>query len=159
MMELVREWLLRMVGAALLTAAVSALTPKGAVRRVALLCCAVILLLAVLCPLTGESLPALPQFSSLGKAVERQKEEYQQSNLRAWESLIEEELISYIEAKAAELHCPCAVALRLGTDEEGLPFPEEVTLTAEEENDALTQLLMEELGLARERIRWRIEEA
>lgn len=159
MMDFVREWLLRMVGAALLTAAVSALTPKGAVRRVALLCCAVILLLAVLCPLTGEALPALPPASLLGEAVERQREEYQQSNLRAWESLIEEELISYIEAKAAELHCSCSVTLRLGTDEEGLPFPEEVTLKAEEENHTLTQLLMEELGLARERIRWRIEEA
>lgn len=159
MMDFVREWLLRMVGAVMLTAAVSALTPKGAVRRVALLCCAVILLLAVLCPLAGGALPALPPVSSLGEAAERQKEEYEQRNRLAWETLIEEELISYIEAKAAELHCSCAVTLRLGTDEEGLPFPEEVTLTAAEENHALTQLLMEELGLARERIRWRIEEA
>lgn len=156
MMTLVREWLMHVIGASLLMAAVSVLTPRGAVRRIALLCCAVIFLMSVLRPLLGGELPALQSVSSLKEDVARQTEEFQQSNLEAWETLIERELLSYIETKAAELHCDCSVSLRLSRDTDGVPVPEEVTLTAAEENEALTVWLIQELGIDRERIQWRI---
>lgn len=156
MMTLAQEWLMRVIGAALLMAAVSVLTPRGAVRRIALLCCAVIFLLSVLRPLLGGELPKLRSSFSLREELLRQTEEFQRSNFEAWETLIERELLSYIETKAAELHCDCSVSLRLSRDADGIPVPEEVTLTAAEENDALAACISQELGIDRERIRWRI---
>ncbi len=156
MMDVLREWLVRIVGAAFLMAAASVLTPKGAVKRIELLCCAVILMLAVLQPFSGGELPELPELARIGEQIHERENDYREEGLEEWETLIAEELVSYIETKAAELHVDCVVAVRIGTDENGIPFPEEIELTAAEENAALQRTLQQELGIAAERIRWRI---
>ena len=156
MMEILREWLVRIVGAAFLMTAASILTPKGAVKRIELLCCAVILLLSVLQPFYGRKLPQLPELSRLEERIRQQADEFREDGREEWESLIAEELVSYIETKAAELQFDCAVSVRMDTDENGIPFLEEVEITAEEENGALQRHLQQELGIAEERIRWRI---
>lgn len=155
MMEALREWLLQLLGATLLMAAVSALTPQNAARRIALLCCSVTLLLSVLRPLLGGELPALGQIASLEEALARQRESYQQENREQWESLIEAQLRTYIEGKAAELQCPCGAEVRVEADGDGGYLLREVILTAAEENGTLRDALARELGIPPERIRWR----
>ena len=156
MMDVLREWMVRIVGAAFLMTAVSVLTPKGAVKRIELLCCSVILMLAVLHPFTGGELPEIPELSRVGEKIRLRTDEFRKTGQESWESLIEEELVSYIETKAAELCFDCEVSVKVSTDEEGLLFAEEVELTAAQENAALQQYLRQELGIAEERIRWRI---
>lgn len=155
MMEALREWLLQLLGATLLMAAVSALTPQNAARRIALLCCSVILLLSVLRPLLGGELPALGRIVSLEEELARQRESYQQENREQWESLIEAQLRTYIESKAAELQCPCGAEVRVEADGDGGYLLREVILTAAEENEALQSALARELDIPPERIRWR----
>ncbi len=156
MTDILREWLVRIVGAAFLMTAASVLTPKGAVKRIELLCCAVILMLAVLQPFSGGELPELPELSQIGERLREQEDDLRKTGREQWGSLIAEELVSYIETKAAELQFSCTVEVRMATDGSGVPYPEEVELTAAEENPVLQQYLQQELGLAAERIRWRI---
>lgn len=155
MMEALREWLLQLLGATLLMAAVSVLTPQNAARRIALLCCSVILLLAVLRPLLGGELPALGQLASLEEELARQRESYQQETNEQWESLIEAQLRTYIEDKAAELQCPCGAEVRVEADGNGGYLLREVILTGAKENGTLRDALARELGIPPERIRWR----
>ena len=156
MMELLREWLVRIVGAAFLMTAASVLTPKGAIKRIELLCCSVILLLSVLQPFSGEELPKLPELSCVKEQIRQQEDEFRENGQETWESLIAEELVSYIETKAAELQFDCVVSVRMSADESGIPFPEAVEITAAEENGTLQRYLQQEIGIAEERIRWRI---
>jgi len=53
MMELVRGWLLGITGAAILAAVADGLMPEGGVRQVGKLVCGLVLLFAVLAPLSG----------------------------------------------------------------------------------------------------------
>lgn len=155
MMDFLQEWIIRIVGAAFLMAAASVLTPRGAVKRIELLCCAVILLLAVLQPLLGNDLPELPEAQRIEESIRQQREEFQKSGRAEWEALIEEELVSYIESKAKELGVDCSVSVRLAEGENGIPFPDAVELTAEERHEGLQRYIEQELGVAAERIRWR----
>lgn len=155
MLAFLREWLQQILGAALLLAAVSVLTPPCAARRIALLCGSAIFLLALLRPLTGGELPKLAALPELTQSIAQQKERYEGDNLQQWASLIEEETRTYIEGKAAELDFPCAVAVRAEAQGDRIVL-REVTLTAEEENAALAACITGELGLAAEQIRWRI---
>lgn len=155
MLAFLREWLQPILGAALLLAAVSVLTPPCAARRIALLCGSAIFLLVLVRPLTGGKLPPLTALPELARSVEEQKERYESDNLRQWTSLIERETRTYIEGKAAELDFPCAVAVRAEAEDGGLAL-REVTITAAEEDPALAAYITEELGIAEEQIRWRI---
>ena len=115
-----------------------------------------LLLLAVLQPLFGGELPPLPEAGRIEERIRQKTEELEEHRRQEWETLIEEELVSYIETKAAELGCSCDVVLRFGADGDGLPLPEEVEITAEERNEELHRFVRQELGIADERIRWRI---
>ncbi len=156
MMEFLREWIVHIVGASFLMAAASVLTPKGAVKRIELLCCAVILLLAVLQPLIGGTLPELPQARRIEESIREQREEFRKSGQEEWEALIEEEFVSYIESKAKEMGVDCRASVRLAADENGIPFADEVELTAAEVHAGLQRCIEQELGVAAERIRWRL---
>lgn len=155
MLAFLREWLQQILGAALLLAAVSVLTPQSAARRIALLCGSAIFLLALLRPLTGGELPQLAALPELTQSIAQQKERYEGDNLQQWTSLIEEETRTYIEGKAAELDFPCAVAVRAGAEGDRIVL-REVTLTAAEEDPALAACITEELGITEGQIRWRI---
>lgn len=155
MLAFLREWLQQILGAALLLAAVSVLTPPCAARRIALLCGSAIFLLALLRPLTGGELPQLAALPELTQSIAQQKERYEGDNLQQWASLIEEETRTYIEGKAAELDFPCTVAVRAEAQGDRIVL-REVTVTAAEENPTLAACLTGELGLTAEQIRWRI---
>lgn len=155
MLAFLREWLQQILGAAVLLAAVSVLTPQCAARRIALLCGSAIFLLALVRPLTGGELPQLAVLPELAQSIEERKESYENDNLQQWATLIEQETRTYIESKAAELDFPCDVTVRAEAEGDQLVL-REVTLTAAEKNAALTACLTGELGLAEEQIRWRI---
>ena len=156
MMDVLREWLLRIVGSAFLMTAVSVLTPKGAVKRIELLCCSVILMLAVLHPFTGGELPEIPELSHVGEKIRHRTDEFRKTGQESWESLIEEELVSYIETRAAEEGISCAVDISFEINDDGVPLPVAVELTAPQRSEEVHRSVREDLGIAEENIRWRI---
>ena len=61
MMELVKQWLLGITGAAVLAALAEGIMPEGGIRQVGKLTCGLLLLSAVLRPLAGENLSVFPE--------------------------------------------------------------------------------------------------
>ena len=61
MTELVREWLLGITGAAILTAIADGLMPEGGIKQAGKLVCGLVLLFAVLRPVAGENMTGLSE--------------------------------------------------------------------------------------------------
>lgn len=155
MTEWIRSWVMGLVGAALLTAAATALTPAGRVRRVTELICGVVMILALIQPLAELDLTAY----SMNLAACRQEmalyeNDLAQTNDRLTRRIIEAECGAYILDKAQVLGVTvwsAEVTAKWG--DEGCWFPYEVHLEAEDQPglDRLSQTIEAQLGIPEER--------
>jgi len=151
MMELVRGWLLGITGAAILAAVADGLMPEGGVRQVGKLVCGLVLLFAVLAPLSGGNGFCLTQVlgydeGQLEQDVQRLKEETNEQ----MKQIIQEELSAYSMDKVQQMGLDCQVRVLCEADEQGLLLPREVQvhgLTRQEEKQLLVRELAQELGV------------
>lgn len=155
-MELVRQWLLSVTCAALITALADGLMPKGAVKQVGKLVCALVLLCAVLRPVLSVQLPDTGQLlCGLQGEVERSKAELQQDSEQMLKTLIEQECGAYIVDKAAQLGAVCRAQVECQADEAGIWMPRRASVCGQL-NDAqrkeLTAQVRSALGIDPERI-------
>lgn len=158
MMEVLTLWLRQVVAAAFFSAAMAALIPAGVSKRIAMLCCSLLLLTVLFRPLLGEI-----DLSRLDRSWQAQEQEIldasqqlQQSNRERWETLIAEELVSYIETRAAQEGIHCTVRVTLDEGEDGVPRPCRIELTASQRSETLHRCIREDLGMTEEQIQWRI---
>lgn len=153
-MEMLREWLLRIVNCALLVSVLEQLVPDGAVREIARFCGGLVLILCMLCPpsaaerlMQGVDASAFStQYAALEEDCRAQRDE-------ALAAVIAEKVGAYIEDKARALGVSVTAEVML-RQEEGVFLPDRVLLCGTE-NDALAQLISRELGIAREKQEWR----
>ena len=158
MMAAVALWLRQVMATAFFTAALMALVPSGAVKRVMLLCCTLLFLLALFRPFLGSGEKRLEEsFAAMEAVILAETEVLQGENQEVWAALIEEELVSYIEATAAEEGISCTARVSLSPDENGVPLPVSVDLISECRDDGFRKHLAAELGVAAEQIQWRAE--
>ena len=159
MRELLHEWVLTVVGAAMLSALALLLTPEGRCRSVVRLLCGAVMILAVLSPLRRFDFDiysmSLASYREQAEAAVRRGEE---SNNRLSRSIIEAETAAYIwdKAQAAGL-MPEEVTVTAKWGDTLCWYPYEVCLRGEAQTGAkeyLTQLLESELGIPRERQHW-----
>lgn len=151
MMALVREWLLGITGAAILSAVAEALMPEGGVKRAGRLVCGLVLLLAILRPLEGANLTNL--WTGLrydSDRTARAAEELEKEADSRMKTIIEEKLAAYSMDKAAGLGLDCRVEVRC-RQEDGIFLPESVRITGESSR-AFEELLTRELGLPRDAV-------
>ena len=156
MMSAVTVWLRQVIAAAFFSAAVAALLPKGAVKRIAMLTCSVLLLMTLFRPFAGQERAWLRSMDDIRDEILSAAEDLTQENREAWAGLIEQELVSYIETRAAEAGAPCTVSITLAVNDEGVPLPVAAELTAPRRSEEVHRCVREELGIAEENIRWRI---
>jgi stage III sporulation protein AF len=157
--EFAREWVRAIAGTAMICAAASALTPKGKVRNVVRLVCGVVLIIALLNPLLGKSLPGL----SLDMAEYRKRAEdiigaAEEKENGLSRSIIEDELAAYILDKAKSLDVEVwSVEVSAKWGDEGCWYPYEVYIIAElplREKYLLSNSIEAELGVPEERQYW-----
>ena len=157
-----KTWLMRVIAAAILCTIAQDLSPKGSVKQVGRLVCAMVLLCAVLSPVKTLDLAAGSQWltnyratlADSRAALAEQGEEIQMA-------VIGEKYRAYIEDKGAQrgLNCPAQVDCR----EEGeIYVPDRVQVTgdlAQGDWDGLRRCLEEKLGVPPERQSFREEGA
>lgn len=140
MVELIRQWLLGITGAAMLVALADSLTPQGSVRKIGRLIGGLVLLIAVLNPLLrldeGALTRALTEYELDVEAYSAQLEGQSKDMMKG---IIEEQTSAYIQDKAAELGMDCQVTVETQSDGEW-PVPIAVTVRG-----ALSQSQQEEL--------------
>ena len=104
MMELIRQWIVGITGAALILALTDALTPGGSAKKVGRLAGGLLMMLAVVQPLVGLDYDALAQvLSEYRVTAAGYGDALEQENERLVKAIIEEQTAAYISDKAEEL--------------------------------------------------------
>ena len=158
-MEQIRSWLLGMIGAAVFCAVSAELVPRGGVKRVHSLMCAVVMSAALLLPLlrlnAGDfTLDLARSREEIAAAVRSAEEISERLNRRS----IETELEAYILDKAQTLAAPLqGVRVEARWSTEGVWYPVTVTLDGVY-HEALARLIESELGIAASAQNWRTNE-
>lgn len=155
MIELIRNWILGLTGAAAVCAVATLLTPRGAVKGVTRMVCGVVMAAALLSPLIAFDFPAyslhLSEYRARGAALAGRAEEISGALSRR---SIEAELEAYILDKAQTLGAAAGAAkVTVEWSTEGYWYP----VAAEIDGGyhaALSDLIEGELGVPREAQTW-----
>lgn len=154
MMELIRQWIVGITGAALILALTDALIPGGSAKKVGRLAGGLLMMLAVVQPLVGLDYDALAQvLSEYRVTAAGYGDALEQENERLVKAIIEEQTAAYISDKAEELgmDCTAEVTYHYGTD--GAVWPEFIFVRGhftEQQREALSRYLEAELAVPEE---------
>ena len=155
MIGLVRQWLLGVTCTALVLAIADSLAPEGNAKKVCRLAGGLALLIAAVSPVLrvdGESLSrAVSEYQTSVWVYERELEE---KNVLLYQSIIEETAAAYIVDKAEELGISCQAEVTFAYDEDGVPYPWEVTargVWTEDQRSRLSGLIESDLGISGQR--------
>ncbi len=163
MMALVREWLLGIAGAAILTALADGLMPQGGARQVGRLVCGLVVLLAVLRPLASAELTELSDHLRYdGQAFQDRVDSLQREADNQMKTIIEERMGAYSVEKAAEMGLTCEVRVECQPDGDGLFLPvgaQVVGLELPEEQKRFRESICKDFGLAPGQIQFQEVEA
>lgn len=153
MMGLLRIWLLGVAAAAVLAALAQSLMPPGPVKKVGGLVCGLVLLWAMLLPLTSGTVLVPAQLAQdYLERIEDQARELQNQVQVQRKAVIEAELEAYILDKAAQQGYSCHVRVECQEGDEGLFVPHRAWISAPEQAwPNLSRMLEEDLGIPTER--------
>ena len=152
-MELIRSWLTQVICAALIAAVADSMMPKGPIKKVGMIICAMVFLCVVLRPVIDWSV-SLPQ-TNLSRMQEHSQMWHEQLKLDSGtmlKTLIEQQTGAYISDKAASLGAACQVEVTCA-QRDGVWFPQTVHITGQLDGEQwrkLTSLIQSELGIAPE---------
>ena len=154
-MGAVRSWLLTVIGASLICALADALMPQGPVRRVGRLVCGLVLLGAILSPLTQLDLSRGQRWlEDYLASLDNREAELTETVNSQMKVIIEQEYAAYILDKAAQLGLDCDVRVECGLSEDGLYLPvrtEVAGLSTAGEQEQLIRVIEQDLGVPAER--------
>lgn len=151
-----KNWLLEMVGAALLGSVAMALCPKGRVRAVTRFVCAVVCMLSLLSPLIsaeGEiSFPALDDYRAEAETITAEAQEMSENEQRLY---IQSQCVAYIltEAQSLGVDVSGASVLARWDADGGAWLPAYCTVEGAYDA-ALSERIECDLGITREAQRW-----
>lgn len=150
-MGAVRGWLLTVIAASLICALADALMPQGAVRRVGRLVCGLVMLAAILSPLTELDISGGQRWlEDYLASLENREAELTETVNGQMKVIIEQKYAAYIVDKAAQLGVACSVQVECELTEEGLYLPARARVSGaltEGERAQITQIIREDLGV------------
>ena len=155
MVELIRTWILGLVGAAVFCALATELTPPGMVKRVLHTLCGIVMALTLVSPLLRFDFSAyslnLAKYRENAAALHQSAQEISDELSRR---LIEDECRAYILDKAQELGLDVeAVSVRVRWSSEGFWYPVEAAVSAPYNGD-LSRCMESELGIPESSQNW-----
>lgn len=146
-----RGWLLAVIAASLICALADALMPPGAVRQVGRLVCGLVLLGAILPPLTNLDIAGGQRWlEDCLASLEGREAELTQTVNSQMKVIIEQEYAAYIVDKAAGLGLTCDLQVECALSEEGLYLPARARVSGpltESERAQVSRMIEEDLGV------------
>ena len=152
-----RQWIIGIAAASLLSSIALTLTPAGRVRQVTKFACGLMCALALAAPVVRLDMDALAAGLAAYEQQARQTTEQSEEETRMLNrTYIEEQYAAYILGKAAEADISVdGVTVSARWDENDLLwYPWQATVEAEY-SEKLSGLMEAELGIPRERQNWR----
>ena len=157
MTELLREWIMGLCAASVITACAQSIVPGGAVKKVLRLICGIVLTMVLISPLTGPNQADYAfSLASYRDRVAALTEELSETEKRLDRMYIEERCAAYIldEAHALGLEGRVEVSAKW-RDDCWVPWELWLSMTGpEEQRLRLTAQITAELGIAAERQHW-----
>ena len=158
-MTILREWILGIVGAAILSGVVIGLAPKGKWTGVMTLICGFLLLYSLINPLFRLDFENLAgSIVDYTRVMGEYGAELENEGGRLMAKIIEQEAAEYILDKAAKEGIPVEeVFLTSKLDADGCPYPYAAEIRGEltdAQRDSLAARIEGELGIKRERLSW-----
>lgn len=155
-MDMIREYAVSIIAAALLCSIVANLPNSGTVKSIVRMVCGMILTLTMIAPLRKVDLSLqYPVTSFFPDAAAEASAAGEDLSRKAIQKIIKEKSEAYILDKAAELHADITAEVILTTEE--LPVPEAAVISGSISPYAkqqLGKLLETQLGIAKERLEW-----
>lgn len=157
-----RGWLLAVIAACVLCALAERLMPPGPVKRAGSVTCGLVLVWAVLSPLTSPDLASGQAWlEDYWNSLEQRETELRDQVNKGTKAFIEQEYAAYIVDKAAEWGVRCTARVECRTGEEGLCLPDRTTVTGSlsgEERSRLSRMIREDLDVPEDRQTYCTEE-
>ena len=157
MTGMIRTWLLGITGAAILTAFAESLMPAGGVKQIGKLVCGLVLVAAVLRPLSGGGeAVSMQAFNAGTEELQARTQQLKAETDAKMREVIEEELAAYSMDKAAQLGISCQVRVACTQEEDGIFLPQRVQIwgVCQEEGQPLAAVLQQEFDLGAEQIQF-----
>lgn len=155
MMELMRQWLLGVICTALILAVSDCMAPEGSVKRVCRLAGGLALLVAAVSPLLRIDESGFHRaITEYQTTVQNYEKELEEKNVLLYQTIIEERTAAYIVDKAEEFGISCQAEVSFAYDEDGTPYPWEVTAWGtwtEDQRNRLSRLVEDDLGIPSQR--------
>lgn len=152
MLEALRGWIFKIIGAAVLSSIALSVTLSPKMKRVVSLCCSFLAAAVLLSPLAGFSGASVSD-AGAGDRASYRSDGLEQKNEELRRAIIEEECRAYILSKAAELGVDAEASVMLSED----GTPNSCRVTAEcgaAVKYALSGTIERDLGIPGERQYW-----
>ncbi|MBQ8831749.1 MAG: hypothetical protein IJ017_09130 [Oscillospiraceae bacterium] len=154
-MELLRNWILCVTGAAVLSAVCIGVVPSGRVKKTVQLVCGVVTLLCLAYPVTDGRLDELGSFEFDFADADIFEQEAYETEQVVTRKVIEDRYEAYILDKGEKTGVEIASAdVSVRWSDEGYWYPVKAEIDASFESAELSQVIAEELGIPTESIYW-----
>lgn len=151
MTEGVRSWLISVLTAGILGAVADAVMPEGSVKQVGRLTCGLVMICALLGPVSNPDLAVRPA-ETLWPVGTDELQLRQQTEQRM-KTIIEEACAAYIQDKAAERGIACKAEVICAAGADGIFLPAQVRITGvtdPEDRAWIARTVREDLGVPEE---------
>jgi stage III sporulation protein AF len=163
MNEAIRDWIIGIAGAAMVSAAAQMMTPEGRVKRIVSLVCGMVTILALIRPLVGFDLGRFADYAARyrleAEAVTADMNETEEKLTRR---IIEEKSAAYILDKGKSLGITDLEARVTAVwNEDGYWVPESARLETDAGEGArrkLAETITAELGIPEEELSWSMKD-
>lgn len=163
MSEVLRNWVIGIAGAALVTAAATTVTPEGRVKKVVALVCGLITIIALLRPVAGfDGKDLLKSMEAYKQEAAAFSTDIQDANENLTRRIIAEKCEAYILDKGKTLGITdLDVSVTTVWNEEGYWYPDGAVLETSADStarDELSRSITAELGIQPEELIWRMHD-
>lgn len=154
MMAAVREWLVSLVAVSLFLSLAQSIIPEGTLRKISSFTGGLLLLAALLQPLTGaERWEVELDVSAYEKAIAAQRLELEKTGAAQLAQEVARAAAQTVETKAAAMGHAVSVEVETKTDESGTPLPDAASIRGAYD-ETLSAWIAEELAIPSERQTW-----
>ena len=151
MMEALRSWLVSVVCTAMTVSVAESIAPPGGLKKIVSLMGGFLILLVLVKPLEDLKTDFLHmEYEEYQQSVEQRRLELEMEQQKEMRALIEQETAAYISDKAKDMGLECRVTVRCKVGEEGVPYPDSVTVEGAA-SEELGRWIAQELNIPTER--------
>ena len=154
MIAAVREWLVSLVAVSLFLSLAQSLIPEGTLRKISSFTGGLLLLAALLQPLTGTAWWEVElDVSAYEEAIAAQRLELEQTGTAQLAQEVAHATEQTVETKAAAMGYAVTAEVEIKTDENGTPLPYAVSIRGAYD-ESISAWITEELAIPPERQSW-----